>query len=429
MKLKSLILACLLLLFAVPCGAQQTKRVLFVGNSYTQVNDLPQLITAVAQSMGDNVEAYSNTPGGCTFMQHCTNQSMTMICQGGWDIVVLQEQSQYPSFPQEQVENEVFPYAQRLVDSVYANSPCAEPMFYMTWGRENGDQSNAQFFPVLGTYEGMDSMLYERYMYMAEANDASVCPVGRVWRRLRSDYSDIRLYQSDGSHPSLEGSYAAACAFYVLFFHRDPLLITYNPGIDNNVASTIRSVVRSVVFDQLPQWCRISPQAAFAVDRVENGEACFTNTAAYADNVTWDFGDGVTVASNTQQVCHTYSASGTYTIAQVASRHCMTDTMTMTVNVVVTDTIPEDTTTTAVVALEQETVMLFPNPTTGETMLTLPDGSAAMVKMTDLEGRRICSFLMQEPQKAVRMDHLPSGVYLLRITTRQGTVVKRVIKR
>lgn len=423
-----MILACLLLLFAVPCGAQQTKRVLFVGNSYTQVNDLPQLITAVAQSMGDNVEAYSNTPGGCTFMQHCTNQSMTMICQGGWDIVVLQEQSQYPSFPQEQVENEVFPYAQRLVDSVYANSPCAEPMFYMTWGRENGDQSNARFFPVLGTYEGMDSMLYERYMYMAEANDASVCPVGRVWRRLRSDYSDIRLYQSDGSHPSLEGSYAAACAFYVLFFHRDPLLITYNPGIDNNVASTIRSVVRSVVFDQLHQWCRTSPQAAFAVDRVENGEACFTNTAAYADNVTWDFGDGVTVAGNTQQVCHTYSASGTYTIAQVASRHCMTDTMTMTVNVVVTDTIPEDTTTTAVVALEQETVMLSPNPTTGETMLTLPDGSAAMVEMTDLEGRRICSFLMQEPQKAVRMDHLPSGVYLLRITTRQGSVVKKVIK-
>ncbi|MBO4307308.1 MAG: T9SS type A sorting domain-containing protein [Bacteroidales bacterium] len=428
MKLGNLILTCLLMALAVPCGAQQSKRVLFVGNSYTYVNDLPQMISAVAQSMGDNVEASSNTPGGCTFMQHCSNQSMTMICQGNWDIVVLQEQSQYPSFPQEQVENEVFPYAQRLVDSVYANSPCAEPMFYMTWGRENGDQYNAQFFPVLGTYEGMDSMLYVRYMYMAEANDASVCPVGRVWRRLRSDYSHIGLYQSDGSHPSVEGSYAAACAFYVMFFHRDPMQITYNPGIDDNVASTIRSVVRSVVFDQLPLWCRTSPHAGFVVDRVENEEACFTSTATLADKVMWDFGDGTIVEGNSQQVCHTYQASGTYTVAQMASRHCVTDTMTMTVNVVVTDTVPDDT-TAAAVALGQGTIRLFPNPTMDETMLTVPDGMAAMVELTDVEGRRITSFQMQETERMLHMEHLPSGVYLLRITTHQGTVVKRIIKR
>ena len=55
-------------------------------------------------------------------MQHCNNQSMNMICQGNWDVVVLQEQSQYPSFGQEQVEAEVFPYARRLVDSIYENS-------------------------------------------------------------------------------------------------------------------------------------------------------------------------------------------------------------------------------------------------------------------------------------------------------------------
>lgn len=55
-----------------------------------------------------------------------------MIRNGGWDFVVLQEQSQYPSFPQWQVETGVFPYAARLEDSVYAASPCAEPVFYMT---------------------------------------------------------------------------------------------------------------------------------------------------------------------------------------------------------------------------------------------------------------------------------------------------------
>ena len=220
-----------LLAFVFPSVAQEGAKVLFIGNSYTEVNNLPLMTTEVARSMGFEMTYSSNTPGGCNFNQHCNNQSMTLIRQGGWDYVVLQEQSQYPSFPQPQVEAEVFPYAAQLVEAVYAASPCAEPMFYMTWGRRDGDAYNAQFFSVLGTYEGMDSMLYERYVYMAEANDASVCPVGRVWRRLREDHAEIELYQSDGSHPSTAGTYAAACAFAVMFFHGNPESIQrWRPG-------------------------------------------------------------------------------------------------------------------------------------------------------------------------------------------------------
>ena len=234
----------------------ESKRVLFIGNSYTEVNNLPQLVQRVAESAGDVVEYQSNTPGGCTFQQHCNNLSMDLIRQGGWDVVVLQEQSQRPSFPQSQVEVEVFPYAQQLVEAVYNNNPEGEAMFYMTWGRKYGDQQNAPYFPVLGTYEGMDSMLYERYMYMARQYDASVCPVGRVWRYLRTNNPEIELYQSDESHSSLAGSYAAACAFYTLIFHRSPQYITYQPEIDAAQALTIREAVQSVVFDTLRFWLR-----------------------------------------------------------------------------------------------------------------------------------------------------------------------------
>ena len=43
--------------------AQDSKRVLFIGNSYTEVNNLPQMVANVAQSMGDEVVYNSNTPG------------------------------------------------------------------------------------------------------------------------------------------------------------------------------------------------------------------------------------------------------------------------------------------------------------------------------------------------------------------------------
>ncbi len=246
-----------LALMALSLSAQGTsKNVLFIGNSYTDVNNLPLLVQQVAQSMGDDLTYQSNTPGGCTFMQHCTNQSMNLIQQGGWDVVVLQEQSQYPSFPDNQVQNEVFPYAAQLVQAVYANNPGGEAMFYMTWGRKYGDSQNAIYFPVLGSYEGMDSMLYERYMYMARTNDASVSPVGRVWRYLRTNNPSIELYQSDNSHPSLAGSYAAACCFYTMIFKRNPELITFRSTLDEATAATIRAAVRTVVFDNLSFWER-----------------------------------------------------------------------------------------------------------------------------------------------------------------------------
>jgi hypothetical protein len=230
---------------------QSNLNVLFIGNSYTDVNNLPSLIQQMGYCTGDTITYQANLPGGCTFGQHCNNNSMTLIRQGGWDVVVLQEQSQYPAFPDIQVQSEVFPYAQELVENIYAASPCAEPMFYMTWGRKYGDEYNRPFFPPIGTYEGMDSLLYERYMYMGRTYDASICPVGRVWRYIRTNYDDIHLYAGDGSHPSLEGSYAAACAFYSLIFRKSPQPITYNPGIDERIAQTIRNVVQTVVYDTI----------------------------------------------------------------------------------------------------------------------------------------------------------------------------------
>ena len=87
MKSSSTKTAVLIALFAflcLPSWAQQSVKVFFVGNSYTQVNDLPRLVADIAQNMGDEMVYASNTPGGCTFELHCSNASMDKICQGGW---------------------------------------------------------------------------------------------------------------------------------------------------------------------------------------------------------------------------------------------------------------------------------------------------------------------------------------------------------
>jgi len=123
--------------------AAQAKRALFLGNSYTTYNSLANLTVDVSASAGFELEVASNTPGGATLEGHSTNtNSLGLIQQGNWDFVVLQEQSQRPSFPYTQVQEDVFPYATTLNDLILASNECAETVFYMTWGRENGDDSN-----------------------------------------------------------------------------------------------------------------------------------------------------------------------------------------------------------------------------------------------------------------------------------------------
>lgn len=236
-------------------------KVLFIGNSYTDVNNLPQLIASIAEAEGDTLVFSANLPGGSTFFNHLNDTTTnSLIQQGGWDYVVLQGQSQEPSFPDGQFYTETYPYAQQLCEMVGQYNPDAKVVFYMTWGRKNGDQYNCPYFPPLCTYEGMDSLLYLRYMTMAADFNAEVSPVGALWHYLRDHHPEIELYASDGSHPSLAGSYAAACSFYSVLFRKDTRSLSYNPGIAEDQAESIRIAASKVVYDSLAKWFVVPPE-------------------------------------------------------------------------------------------------------------------------------------------------------------------------
>ena len=102
------------------CNEQEDSlNVLFIGNSYTASNNLTNIISSIATSMGDNLITESSLLGGATLQLHASNSNTNdLIMSGNWDYVVLQEQSQYPSFPLFQVEQDVFPYASQLNDLV-----------------------------------------------------------------------------------------------------------------------------------------------------------------------------------------------------------------------------------------------------------------------------------------------------------------------
>ena len=272
--MKKFLLA-ILLLFMMPFIFGQGYKVLFIGNSYTYVNNLPDMIVAMAQSSGDTMVYSSSVPGGSTFQSHVNNSTTTsLIQQGNWDFVVLQGQSQEPSFPDGQFNSQTYPYAQQLCEMVRQYNPDAEIVFYMTWGRKNGDQVNCVYFEPFCTYEGMDSLLYLRYMTMAEDFNAEVSPVGALWHFIRDNQPNIELYSSDESHPSLEGTYAAACSFYSVLFRKNPTELSYNPGISEESAEIIRMAASKVVYDSLAKWFVEPPESSGSMITSLNGKKC-----------------------------------------------------------------------------------------------------------------------------------------------------------
>ena len=394
----------------------QQIKVLFVGNSYTAVNNLPSLFQSVAASTGDVVQISSNTPGGCTFQLHCTNQSASLIQQGGWDYVVLQEQSQLPAFPISDVQNDCFPYAAQLNGMIEQYNPCAETVFYMTWGRKYGDQDNAAFFPPLATYEGMDSLLYERYMFMTQQNNAIVSPVGRVWRYIRTNHPEIDLYSSDNSHPSVAGSYAAACTFYTTILRKDPTHITEFCGLNQNVAQIIQNAVKTVVFDQSSTWY-IGERALYADFQYQINSG-FSNTTQNTNSTTvyqWNFGNGD--FSTEETPTYSFTNSGIYTVSLTATDDCGQS-----------STISKEITVSLNIDDFSRQFTLYPNPC--DHFLTISNKMNDMsisVSLFDISGKLLVTKSTSESQVILNMEDFSNGIYVLKVSNSNGIYYNKII--
>lgn len=393
----------------------QTTHVLFIGNSYTGVNDLPEMTRQLALSLGDTLMVAGSSPGGYTFQQHTTYAATQgLIDQRNWDFVVLQEQSQLPSFPPSQVASECLPYAAQLVDSIRAHSPCAEPVFYMTWGRQNGDAQNCASWPPVCTYEGMQQQLRQSYLQMAEDNSSSCAPAGMAWKRVRAEYPAINLYSSDGSHPSVAGSYLVACTMYSTIFRTGTVGASFVSSLDAATATTLQQVATSVVLDSLDTW-NIGvhdPVALPQYDDLGNGTIGFSETSTGAVAHFWDLGDGST--STESSFMHTYAANGTYTVVYVATDDCgRTDTSSFVVEI----------TTTGITEIATQGFRVWSD---GSGLVIHDLVGAGTLHLFDMQGRELAAY----PIGAIGRQYVAapfSGVVLWRFAGLNGEMRNGVV--
>lgn len=248
----------LFLLFVLACAAvclraaqPDSTRVLFIGNSYTYYNDMPEMLRKLAAGAANseklNISYKAFTPGGCTLRRHAANEELRKaIAAGGWDYVVIQEQSSAPARHSATVARDTYPYARTLDSLVHAASPDAEVIFYMTWGHKDGCQTRHDGYPLIDTYEGMQQRLADSYLEMAYDNGGRCAPVGLAWKRVRTERPYEILYTADRSHPSRLGSYLAANVILATMLAR-PFQSSFTADLDPALCEYIQATAQHTV--------------------------------------------------------------------------------------------------------------------------------------------------------------------------------------
>jgi hypothetical protein len=391
----------LLLSLSLNLTAQQ-KKILWIGNSYIGTNNLPLVFYNLSISGGDTVQYDSNTPGGATLQNHATSTvTQQKISSQPWDFVVVQAQSQEPSFPPNQVQTQTLPFATDLDSMIRANNSCSETVFYMTWGRKYGDQTNCPNYPPLCTFEGMNNRLRSSYKLMADQNQGIVAPVGPAWKNSWFSDSTINLWVSDNSHPSPSGTYLTACVFYSTFFRKSPVGFPYTAGLSQDVAAYLQEVAWNTVNDSLETWNigRWDPQAGFNYS-IDEASVDFNQTSLYGSSNIWNFGDGNT--SPLVNPTHTYSAPGNYNVSLIVNGCGRSDTLIEPISI---------TATSVAENVKDIDWRIFPNPSTRDVMIQAEDVTTFKIEVYGPDGK--LAKRKSETGRLIKLDFsdLPSGIY------------------
>ena len=206
------------------------ERILFIGNSYTFYNKLPELFADMVKSAGGKAPLVkSHTPGGCTLIKHSKDpKALTLIDEGNWDVVVLQGQSQEAALSEvsETTRGDFLAGGKELGKRIREKSPKARIILYQTWARHPDVWKDPGKKAGIGSSPNeMQQWNHTWYDRLASEmpGGATVAPVGDAWAISYAKNPEMRLHVKDNSHPSFAGSYLAGLVLYRTIYTGKPL--------------------------------------------------------------------------------------------------------------------------------------------------------------------------------------------------------------
>ncbi len=168
-----------------------TVHILFIGNSLTYANDLPDLVKQQAREKGISIETRMIAMPNYALIDHLADGILQEeIRNHPYDFVVVQQG------PSSQAEGRDMLIEAGDILSRLCHAHHARLAFFMVWPSRS--------------YQHTFADVIENYTEAAFRVNAILCPVGQVWKNHIDTTGEWDYYGPDGFHPSPEGSRVAA---------------------------------------------------------------------------------------------------------------------------------------------------------------------------------------------------------------------------
>jgi hypothetical protein len=238
---------------AAVAESDQTKAVLWVGNSFFYYNNsmhghVGQLIrgstmadktghravSATISGSGINwhdIESHFKPNGVGSYSFNSKNEVVFNTFTKPFDVVLMMDCSQCPIHPQ--LRSVFYEHAKKNSD--IARKHGARPAFFMSWAYADAPE--------------MTEQLAAEYIKAGKENNALVVPAGLAFAASLKARPDVVLTIADKRHPTLAGTYLAACTVLASIYKTNPEGNTYTAGLDAATAKHLQSVAWQTVQD------------------------------------------------------------------------------------------------------------------------------------------------------------------------------------
>lgn len=169
-------------------------RLLFVGNSHTFFNDMPEMVAERFRKDGYDCEVAMIAHGGWSLSQLVEEPEVQFnIRYGHYDYVMLQDMSN------------PFESERRFIRSIailvqWIRETGARPILYLPWTRCDGESRQAA--------------MTASYKKASEEFSVPLAPAGEFWWEYRREHPETEMYYEDGTHASEAGSEFVAGYIY-----------------------------------------------------------------------------------------------------------------------------------------------------------------------------------------------------------------------
>jgi len=220
----------------------ENKVVALYGNSYMHYNNnINTRLRDLTRSLLPN-QAKGYSYRGITISSghlgwHVPNLAFQNTLQK-WDVVVLQGNSIEPISAKEKTRQDFTDAAKKMADMAHKEG--SKVIYFMTWANKDTPEQTEK--------------LSKAYQEIARETGGYVAPIGLAFANSIKAYPEINLYHSDGKHPSLAGTYLAACVLFATLYDHSP--VGGALPVDSDMSEKTAQALQQVAWDTVTEFRR-----------------------------------------------------------------------------------------------------------------------------------------------------------------------------